>query len=314
MERILIVYLELFNRIVSFTEKSDNSLLDLDSDLIKQSDYIVEEFQKIVIQVKNEKMQYEDHVASLSKDVVPLQPPLGVKESVDRKNNTNPLKDTALNPPVRGEGGKDTSSSAKDVNNKKPGAKDNTSSPSSSQSSSSKDEKTKPIIPILPPVVVEETTVENVLKDVAEKADSLESGLKQDKFQEGQQEHGSTIETVVKVGGEGSDEKKSSDSSSASSSSSSSSSSTTSDSSSSKKPVVLIDSKNNQYVLSKPGDATAHVEDSQLMQDLLILLLVCCVGGIVMYFMGLPVFFGYIIAGTILSKNRLIENAVQVET
>lgn len=78
--------------------------------------------------------------------------------------------------------------------------------------------------------------------------------------------------------------------------------------------MVLIDSDNNQYVLSKPGDATAHVEDTLLLQDLLIMLMSAFIAGVIMHHIGLPVFFGYIIAGTILSQNRMIENAVQVET
>lgn len=77
---------------------------------------------------------------------------------------------------------------------------------------------------------------------------------------------------------------------------------------------VLIDSANNQYVLSKPGDATAHMEDLALLQDLLVLTASCFVSVFLMYLFGLPSFFGYIVAGIFLSQYKAIENAVQVET
>jgi hypothetical protein len=87
--------------------------------------------------------------------------------------------------------------------------------------------------------------VENLLKDVALKGDSLEEDLVSNKFEEEQQKDTTEIETVIKV----------------------------TDTDKSKNPLgpekegknseassVLIDSKNNQYVLSKPGDSTAHVQ------------------------------------------------------
>lgn len=87
--------------------------------------------------------------------------------------------------------------------------------------------------------------VENLLKDVALKGDSLEEDLVSNKFEEEQQKDTTEIETVIKV----------------------------TDTDKSKSPLgvekegkttesssVLIDSKNNQYVLSKPGDSTAHVQ------------------------------------------------------
>lgn len=67
-------------------------------------------------------------------------------------------------------------------------------------------------------------------------------------------------------------------------------------------------------MLSKPGDATAHVEDHILLQDILIMLISCFCASILVYILHMPVFFGYLVAGIFLSQNKYIENAVQIET
>lgn len=85
-----------------------------------------------------------------------------------------------------------------------------------------------------------DSLMNEVMKDVAEKADKLEDSMKDNVFKEKQNTKGTTIETVLKVDkGEKigtSNQTKSSGNS------------------------MLIDSDNNQYVLSKPGDITDHVE------------------------------------------------------
>jgi Kef-type K+ transport system membrane component KefB len=137
--------------------------------------------------------------------------------------------------------------------------------------------------------------LDNVLKDVAKTAEKLEDGLNADKFKEGQNKAGTKVETVIKVQGES--EKGHFDNST--------------------RPApnaVLIDSSNNQYVLSKPGDGTAQIEDFKLLNDLLMLLLACFVAVMVMEIVQLPTFFGYILAGIVAAQYNVIQNAVQVET
>eukprot|EP00842_Homolaphlyctis_polyrhiza_P004773 jgi/Hompol1/5297/HPOL_000936-RA len=136
--------------------------------------------------------------------------------------------------------------------------------------------------------------VDNVLKDVADKADQLESNLNDDAFSEHQGSKDTTLETVLKVDGK--------------------TSNSTAKSQAEKPAPVLIDSKNNQYVLSKSGDATAHVEDSQLMSDILLLLLTCFACVTIFHVLSMPSFFGYILAGVLLGPPGYIKNAVQVET
>lgn len=81
--------------------------------------------------------------------------------------------------------------------------------------------------------------VNRVMDDVSEKADTLEETMAHDEFKDKQNVKGTTIETVLKVehpaNEHGADN-------------------TTHGGS------MLIDSKNNQYVLSKLGDITAHVD------------------------------------------------------
>jgi Kef-type K+ transport system membrane component KefB len=126
------------------------------------------------------------------------------------------------------------------------------------------------------------------MKDVAEKADSLENDLNQNTFENKQNQKGSTLETVIKVNEN--EEKEELPTS------------------------VLIDSSNNQYVLAKPGDATAHIQDESLLEDIMLLLITCFIFVLIMYILNLPTFFGYIIAGIVLGQYQIIKNSVQVET
>jgi Kef-type K+ transport system membrane component KefB len=132
--------------------------------------------------------------------------------------------------------------------------------------------------------------VDGVIKDVSVKADKLENTMKDDGFKESQKSKGATIETVIKVN----DDKSSNDTSSASN--------------------TLIDSHNNQYVLAKSGDITMHVDDYRLLNDLLLVLLVCFGLAFGLHFVKLPTFFGYIAAGVILGPGGFLVNLVQIET
>ncbi|KAJ8331512.1 hypothetical protein QVD99_001782 [Batrachochytrium dendrobatidis] len=139
--------------------------------------------------------------------------------------------------------------------------------------------------------------VENVIDGVSKEADKLESSLKGDSFIESQKSEGTTVETVLKV----QDTSKGSGNS-------------TIPSHNEPDAPTLIDSHNNQYVLSKSGDTTAHVEDTRLLNDILLLLMACFVCVTVLHLIGLPSFFGYILAGVLLGPPGYIKNAVQVET
>jgi hypothetical protein len=87
-----------------------------------------------------------------------------------------------------------------------------------------------------------------VLKDVVKDADTLEDSMK-DEFKDKQNTKGTTIETVLKV------DKQDQESSEPASNQTSKINSHTNS--------MLIDSDNNQYVLSKPGDITQHVEGTK---------------------------------------------------
>ena len=95
------------------------------------------------------------------------------------------------------------------------------------------------------------TIIENVLKDVATTADNLEDKLNSDEFKKGQAKEGTSVETVIKVPTEHQEQK--------------SENGTAAANSGTKEASVLIDSSNNQYVLSKPGDATAHIEGIMIL-------------------------------------------------
>ena len=90
------------------------------------------------------------------------------------------------------------------------------------------------------------TMIDNVFKDVTETADNLENKLNTDEFKKGQSKEGTSVETVIKVPNDHHEQKFDNNGTSTGT----------------KEASVLIDSANNQYVLSKPGDATAHIEGS----------------------------------------------------
>eukprot|EP01065_Artemidia_motanka_P021267 TRINITY_DN25429_c0_g1_i2.p1 TRINITY_DN25429_c0_g1~~TRINITY_DN25429_c0_g1_i2.p1 ORF type:complete len:821 (+),score=236.26 TRINITY_DN25429_c0_g1_i2:47-2464(+) len=78
----------------------------------------------------------------------------------------------------------------------------------------------------------------------------------------------------------------------------------------------LIDHDDNVYVLSKPRDSSVHYEDVQLIRDLVLVVILCAIGGVAAGFLRLPLFFGYIAAGVIASPTQLnvLYNIVQIET
>lgn len=84
-------------------------------------------------------------------------------------------------------------------------------------------------------------------------------------------------------------------------------------------PLMFIDSKSNQYVLSHPSgikSLAAHSEDPSLIRDIVIIWLAALLLGLLVSLLGLPEFFGHVIAGILLGPSGfdVISNVVQVSS
>ncbi|XP_036687417.1 transmembrane and coiled-coil domain-containing protein 3 isoform X1 [Balaenoptera musculus] len=79
---------------------------------------------------------------------------------------------------------------------------------------------------------------------------------------------------------------------------------------------MLIDSQNNQYILTKPRDATIPRADPHLIKDIVTIGMLSLPCGWLCTMIGLPTMFGYIICGVLLGPSGLnsIKSVVQVET
>ncbi|XP_059936044.1 transmembrane and coiled-coil domain-containing protein 3 isoform X1 [Mesoplodon densirostris] len=79
---------------------------------------------------------------------------------------------------------------------------------------------------------------------------------------------------------------------------------------------MLIDSQNNQYILTKPRDATIPRADPHLIKDIVAIGMLSLPCGWLCTAIGLPTMFGYIICGVLLGPSGLnsIKSVVQVET
>ncbi|KAM5288496.1 transmembrane and coiled-coil domain-containing protein 3 [Ctenodactylus gundi] len=79
---------------------------------------------------------------------------------------------------------------------------------------------------------------------------------------------------------------------------------------------MLIDSQNNQYVLTKPRDATIPRADHHFIKDIVTIGMLSLPCGWLCTTIGLPTMFGYIICGVLLGPSGLnsIKSIVQVET
>ncbi|KAI9143659.1 Sodium/hydrogen exchanger family-domain-containing protein [Paraphysoderma sedebokerense] len=158
---------------------------------------------------------------------------------------------------------------------------------------------------------IAEEMVKEMLNKVKGTADKLENNLKKDSFVEKLQT-GSEIETVVKVSKQPTQQ--SSDSLSTPNDSESSQSSTTV--TKEDIAVTLIDSKNNEYVLRKTNDPISTFEDTEFLNDLILLLIGSFVFGYSVNIFKIPPFFGYTLAGTLLGPScfDVVKNVIQVET
>ncbi|PSC72593.1 K(+) efflux antiporter 4-like isoform A [Micractinium conductrix] len=79
----------------------------------------------------------------------------------------------------------------------------------------------------------------------------------------------------------------------------------------------IIDSKDNEYVLSKPSDESMGMNlDPQFVKDLTVLIAASAAGGLIMGSLGQPAINGYFIAGSVVGPGglSLIKEIVQVQS
>eukprot|EP01065_Artemidia_motanka_P023474 TRINITY_DN28074_c0_g1_i1.p1 TRINITY_DN28074_c0_g1~~TRINITY_DN28074_c0_g1_i1.p1 ORF type:complete len:738 (+),score=308.62 TRINITY_DN28074_c0_g1_i1:80-2293(+) len=79
---------------------------------------------------------------------------------------------------------------------------------------------------------------------------------------------------------------------------------------------TLVDHDNNRYVLARPHDSSIRYEDEGLLFDVVRVVSCCYAAATLAHALGLPLFFGYVAAGTLLSPTQLnmLQNLVQIET
>jgi len=146
--------------------------------------------------------------------------------------------------------------------------------------------------------------VNGMLQDVRENADHLEEGMHHNIFSEGlNKADGSTLEAVVKVEEEEGDNI-------------SGSGTNKNQKGEEGRQVTLIDQENNQYIMARPSDTTVFYEDIHFIHDLVLILVGSFIFGWIFSAIGLPAFFGYILAGNLAGPSGydLIRELIQTET
>ncbi|GAA5813770.1 hypothetical protein MFLAVUS_007257 [Mucor flavus] len=80
--------------------------------------------------------------------------------------------------------------------------------------------------------------------------------------------------------------------------------------------VTLLDHDNNEYVMMRPSDSTIIIDDPQLIHDFILIIVISFVLGWMFTWVGLPAFFGYILAGILIGPSgyNLIQELIQIET
>ncbi|XP_073805376.1 transmembrane and coiled-coil domain-containing protein 3 isoform X1 [Danio rerio] len=146
------------------------------------------------------------------------------------------------------------------------------------------------------------SVLDEILEDVRKAADRLEEDIEEHAFDNNKQMKGVNVEAVLRVEEDEEDGKRKNAS----------------------RPQVqgnlglsmLIDSQNNQYVLTKPRDATIPRADHHFIKDVVCVVMLSLPCGWLCTLMGLPPMFGYIICGVLLGPSGLnsIKSMVQVET
>lgn len=146
------------------------------------------------------------------------------------------------------------------------------------------------------------SVLDEILEDVRKAADRLEEDIEEHAFDNNKQMKGVNVEAVLRVEEDEEDGKRKN---------------------ASRLEVkgnlglsMLIDSQNNQYVLTKPRDATIPRADHHFIKDVVCVVMLSLPCGWLCTLMGLPPMFGYIICGVLLGPSGLnsIKSMVQVET
>lgn len=124
-----------------------------------------------------------------------------------------------------------------------------------------------------------------MLREVSEHADQLEQDMQQNNIVFSLDD--ARIETVLKLGQEQDEHR-----------------------------VTLLDQDNNEYVMMRPSDSTVIIDDPQLIHDFILIIVTSFVLGWMFTWVGLPAFFGYILAGILIGPSgyNLIQELIQVET
>lgn len=143
--------------------------------------------------------------------------------------------------------------------------------------------------------------LDEILEDVRKAADRLEEEIEEHAFDDNKSVKGVNFEAVLRVEEEEANSKQNL----------------------TKREVeddlglsMLIDSQNNQYILTKPRDATIPRADHHFIKDIVTIGMVSLPCGWLCTAIGLPTMFGYIICGVLLGPSGLnsIKSIVQVET
>ncbi|XP_054421869.1 transmembrane and coiled-coil domain-containing protein 3 isoform X4 [Pteronotus mesoamericanus] len=143
--------------------------------------------------------------------------------------------------------------------------------------------------------------LDEILEDVRKAADRLEEEIEEHAFDDNKSVKGVNFEAVLRVEEEEANSKQNL----------------------TKREVeddlglsMLIDSQNNQYILTKPRDATIPRADHHFIKDIVTIGMLSLPCGWLCTTIGLPTMFGYIICGVLLGPSGLnsIKSIVQVET
>nr|XP_034491842.1 transmembrane and coiled-coil domain-containing protein 3 isoform X3 [Marmota flaviventris] len=143
--------------------------------------------------------------------------------------------------------------------------------------------------------------LDEILEDVRRAADRLEEEIEEHAFDDNKSVKGVNFEAVLRVEEEEASSKQNI---------------TKRDVEEGLGLSMLIDSQNNQYVLTKPRDATIPRADHHFIKDIVSIGVLSLPCGWLCTAIGLPTMFGYIICGVLLGPSGLnsIKSMVQVET
>lgn len=145
------------------------------------------------------------------------------------------------------------------------------------------------------------SVLDEILEDVRRAADRLEEEIEEHAFDDNKSVKGVNFEAVLRVEEEEANPKQNL---------------TKRDVEDDLGLSMLIDSQNNQYILTKPRDATIPRADRHFIKDIVTIGMLSLPCGWLCTAIGLPTMFGYIICGVLLGPSGLnsIKSIVQVET